>query len=322
LVLSVFLLGTAGVLSAAGQPRDRTSKVQLKNVVSTSIEATPSAINFVNVPIGESSSQLVTVTNVGEATLQIQQISVSNADFGISGVMLPVVVAHGTTESFTIAYRAKSEGSANGQIRIVTNTGDLVISVKASAAGQHPELTATDARMDFEDVAVGNIGRKQVTLKNSGNCALSIDRMAVSGADFSTSGAGAVNLNPGQAINLEINFEPKGTGERAGSLVVTSLAGQALLQIPLQGTGAISSNTAVHLNWEESPVSVAGYVVYRAGEPSGPYTRISGSAVSAAEFIDTGLAAGHTYYYVVSSLGVDEVETEYSQPIMATVPVA
>jgi hypothetical protein len=119
-----------------------------------------------------------------------------------------------------------------------------------------------------------------------------------------------------------IDFEPNGIGERSGTFMVSGASGQPLLQIPVTGTGAASSDAAVRLNWEESPVSVAGYLVYRAAEPSGPYTRVSSSAVSSLEFVDTGLAAGHTYYYVVSSLDADEIESEYSLPIAATVPVA
>jgi fibronectin type 3 domain-containing protein len=48
--------------------------------------------------------------------------------------------------------------------------------------------------------------------------------------------------------------------------------------------------------------------------------RVSSQAVPSAEYVDTGLAAGHTYYYVVAAVDADRVETEYSVPISATVP--
>ena len=92
--------------------------------------------------------------------------------------------------------------------------------------------------------------------------------------------------------------------------------------MPLSGLGAASSQSTVKLNWEENPASLSGYVVYRAADPSGPFTRITAQAVPSAEYVDTGLAAGRTYYYVVTSVGADEVESEYSAPISATVPEA
>jgi hypothetical protein len=136
------------------------------------------------------------------------------------------------------------------------------------------------------------------------------------------SGAGAVNLSPGQKVNVEVNFAPKKAGRQVGSFKVLSAEGTSLLDVPLSATGATSSQSAVKLNWEENPSSVGGYVVYRAADPSGPYTRLSSQAVPSPEYVDTGLAAGHTYYYVVTSVGADETESEYSAPISATLPEA
>jgi Abnormal spindle-like microcephaly-assoc'd, ASPM-SPD-2-Hydin len=288
------------------------------------VEALPDAIRFVDVPVGDTYTQAVRVKNVSESVLQITRITASNADFQVTGIMLPVVVAPGTSETFTISYRATSEGRKEGEIGIVTSTGDtaLVLNVRAVATTGQRELTASEAGVDFEDVAVGSSTKREVVLTNSGNRELRISRMSVSGADFTVSGAGAVNLSPGQNMTLDVNFAPKGVGKKAGTLVVSSAEGGSLLEIPLAATGAASSQSAVKLNWEESPVSVAGYVVYRAAGASGPYTRITSSAVSSSEFMDTGLAAGHTYYYVVAALDADQTESERSAPISATVPEA
>jgi hypothetical protein len=288
------------------------------------VEALPDAIRFVDVPVGDTYTQAVRITNVSESVLQITRITASNADFRVTGIMLPVVVAPGTSESFTISYRATSEGRKEGEIGVVTSTGDtaLVLNVRAVATTGQRELTASEAGIDFEDVAVGSSTKKEVVLTNSGNRELRISRMSVSGADFSVSGAGAVNLSPGQNITLDVNFAPKGVGRKAGALAVSSAEGGSLLEIPLTATGAPSSQSAIRLNWEESPVSVAGYVVYRATEASGPYTRVTSSAVPSSEYKDTGLAANHTYYYVVAALDADQGECERSAPISATVPGA
>jgi hypothetical protein len=286
------------------------------------MEVTPEAVSFVDVPVGDTYTQTVRVTNVNEGTLQIKKITTSSPDFQITGILLPVVVAHGTSQSFTISYKAKAEGRAEGQISILTNSGDapLVLGVKASSAAGQTELTANAAAIEFEDIAVGSSGKKELVLTNSGNRDLKISGILASGAGFSVLGTTAVNLSPGQNVDLDVNFAPKSAGRQTGSLKVSSAEGGSLLTIPLTASGAPSSQSTVKLHWEESPVSVAGYVVYRSAEASGPYTRVSSSAVPSAEFVDTGLAAGHTYYYVVSTLDADQVEGEYSPPISATVP--
>jgi hypothetical protein len=286
------------------------------------MEVTPNAVSFADVPVGDTYTQTVTITNANEGTLQIKKITASRADFQITGIILPVVVAHGTSQSFTISYRAQAEGRTEGEVSILTNSGDLplVIPVKASSEAGQKELTASEAAVDFEDVAVGSAGKKELVLTNSGNRDLRISGITTSGARFSVSGTTAVNLSPGQNVSVDLNFEPKSAGRQTGSLMVASAEGGSLLTIPLTASGAASSQSAIKLNWEESPIAVAGYMVYRSAEPSGPYTKVSSSAVPSPEYTDTGLAAGHTYYYVVTSLDSDQVESEYSAQITATVP--
>ena len=286
------------------------------------VEFTPEVVTFQDVPMGDAYTQTVRITNVGEGTLQIKKISTSNANFQITGILLPVVVAHGTSESFTVSFRAKGQGRKDGQISVFTSSGDVpvVLTVRTSAIKVETELTASEAAIDFEDVALGGAGKQEVVLTNSGARDLTIAGMSATGAAFGVAGASAIRLTPGQSVTVEVCFAPKTAGRQSGQLTISGTDGSPLALIPLAGIAAESSRSAVRLKWEESPVTVAGYVIYRAADSSGPYTRISEAPTS--EFLDTGLAAGHTYYYVVTSLDADQVESEYSSPISATVPEA
>ena len=323
---SLLILAGASLFTAqasVGQStRSAIANTEPTHTAPTATEVTPSVVSFVDVPVGDTYTQTVTITNANEGVLQIKKITASRDNFQITGIMLPVVVAHGTSQSFTVSYRAEAEGRTAGEISILTNAGDLplVIPVKAFSAAGQKELTASAAAVDFEDVAVGSAGKKELVLTNSGNRDLRISGITASGAGFSVSGATAVNLSPGQNVSVNVSFAPKSAGRQTGSLKVASAEGESLVTIPLTASGAASSQSAIKLNWEESPVSVAGYVVYRSAEPSGPFTRVSSEAVPSGEYTDTGLAAGHTYYYVVTSLDSDQVESEYSEPIAATVP--
>jgi Abnormal spindle-like microcephaly-assoc'd, ASPM-SPD-2-Hydin len=323
LVLSAILLVAVPAASRVSQTGYRTRTEPAHSAGANLMQVTPDAVSFVDVPAGDTYTQTVRITNTSEGTFQIKRITASRADFLITDVILPVVVAPGTSETFTVSYRARA-ARAEAQIRIVTSSSEtpFVLNVRASAVEEQGELTASEAGIDFNDVAVGSSSRKEVLLMNSGNGALRISDVSVSGADFALSGAGAATLSPGQNISLDVSFAPKSAGKRAGSLKVLSAQGESLLEIPLSAAGVAPSQNVVKLNWEESPSSVAGYVIYRSADPSGPYMRLSSQAVPSAEYVDTGLAAGHTYYYVVTSVGADEVESEYSAPIRATVPEA
>jgi hypothetical protein len=287
---------------------------------SSAITFVPEQIRFMDVPADETYTQTVRLTNFGEATLQIQKITASSPDFQVIGVLLPVVVAHGTSESFTVAYHGIAERQSEGEIRIFTDSSDapFVLKVKASTGTAQADLTASAANIEFEDVAVGSSSRKELSLRNAGNREVRIAGISVSGADFSLSGVGAVNLGPGQEISLGVSFAPKSAARRTGSLRILGAEGELLLEIPVVAAGAAPAQNNVKLKWEESPAAATGYAIYRAAEASGPYTRIS--SVTSAEFVDTEVAAGHTYYYVVTMVNPDETESEYSEPISATVP--
>ena len=320
LLLGLVLSSFVGQLAAGRSVTKGTTAAGPVAPPEAMVEFTPDAVTFQDVPVGDTYSQTVRITNLGEGTLQIKKISTSSADLQITGILLPVVVAHGTSERFTISFRPKGESHKDGEVSIFTSSADapVVLMVRTSTVKVQTELAASEAAIDFEDVAVGGVGKHEVALTNSGTRDLTIAGMSATGAAFSVPGATAVRLTPGQSVSVEVNFAPKSAGRQNGQLTISGTDGGPLVLIPLAGTSAESSRSAVRLNWEESPVTVAGYVVYRSAESSGPYTRISEAATS--EFVDTGLAVGHTYYYVVTSLNADQVESEYSSPISATVP--
>jgi len=99
------------------------------------------------------------------------------------------------------------------------------------------------------------------------------------------------------------------------------------LKIPLPrmptGVEAYRESNGVRISWnaalDSNGNAVAGYHVYRASSPAGPYSKISSALVSGTEFIDTsggvGADAGGgsgSYYYAVSSEDGDGDESAQS----------
>src|SRR4029077_8775896 len=69
----------------------------------------------------------------------------------------------------------------------------------------------------------------------------------------------------------------------------------------------------VTLNWNASVSSgVAGYNVYRGSVSGGPYARMNSSAVTITSYNDNGVQRGQTYFYVVTSLSLNNVESSIS----------
>ena len=82
-------------------------------------------------------------------------------------------------------------------------------------------------------------------------------------------------------------------------------------------------NHRVMLSWQ-SPVTVPGVVIasynlYRSVSPGGPYVEIA-SRVNRLTYTDYIVNNGKTYYYVVTSVGVNGRESTYSNEARAKIP--
>ncbi len=84
------------------------------------------------------------------------------------------------------------------------------------------------------------------------------------------------------------------------------LLAAADLTAPAAPTGLVTttpSTTSVDLDWADNgEADLAGYDVYRAPNPEGPYTKVNASPVSASSYTDTGLTSGTLYAYQVRAL--------------------
>ena len=76
----------------------------------------------------------------------------------------------------------------------------------------------------------------------------------------------------------------------------------------------------VSLSWAASSSSITGYNVYRASQSTGPFTKLNAQPQSGVTYTDSDVQAGTTYYYAVTALDLNSVESNFSNEAEATVP--
>jgi subtilisin family serine protease len=79
----------------------------------------------------------------------------------------------------------------------------------------------------------------------------------------------------------------------------------------------VGTGGAVAVAWDPV-VGAAGYLLHRGTAAAGPYSVVTGSALSSTEFTDTGLVDGITYYYRVSAVDGEGRESELSAAVSVT----
>jgi fibronectin type 3 domain-containing protein len=85
-------------------------------------------------------------------------------------------------------------------------------------------------------------------------------------------------------------------------------------------TGTSTTPHSVSLTWTASASgNVTGYKVYRSGTSGGPYSLIT-SVGTTTTATDNSVAAGQTYYYVVTAVGNGGAESTYSNQARAIIP--
>jgi large repetitive protein len=110
---------------------------------------------------------------------------------------------------------------------------------------------------------------------------------------------------------------PTASGSFSFSVAVTCGTG---ITLSLTQQFTLTSSHTVSLSWTVAP-GAAGYNIYRgtaAGKES--TTSINSSTITSSTFVDSGVTAGTTYYYVAMSVGSSGNLSAKSNEATATVP--
>ncbi|MGH9712666.1 MAG: choice-of-anchor D domain-containing protein [Candidatus Acidiferrales bacterium] len=288
---------------------------------SPAIQATPSSVNFGNVTVGSTDSQTMRLTNTGTADLTISKISASGIGFSQSGLSTPLTLAAGHNTTFTASFKPGASGTHTGSISITSNasTSTLTIPTTGSGVSTTTKLSVNPTSLNFGTVNVGATVTQNVLLTNTGNTNVAISSVAAVGTGLSATGGANATLTPNQSINVAVSFNPKAPGGVTGTLTVFSNA--PAVQVALAGTGAgqVVPHT-VALNWAPSVSVVIGYNVYRGTVSGGPYTRLNPGVELTTSYADKSALGGLTYYYVVTAIDSNNVESAFSNEASVTVP--
>jgi len=98
------------------------------------------------------------------------------------------------------------------------------------------------------------------------------------------------------------------------SLILVSLAGCG------GGNAAGTIQQSVMLTWVDSTSTVVGYNVYRGVQSGGPYMRINNVLEAPTSYVDYTVQSGCTYYYVVTAVDSNGLESAYSNEVVAVIP--
>jgi hypothetical protein len=224
----------------------------------------------------------------------------------------------------TISLSATDQATAGSYAVVVTNPapgGGTSSPLNFTVTG--PVVSLSPTSLAFGNQAVDMTGTAQtVTLSNTGNAALSITSVGLTGtnaSDFDESNTCPSSLAAGANCTIVVMFTPSVAGIEAASLSIADSASGSPQTAGLSGAGTHD----VILSWTASTTpGVVGYNVFRGTTSGGPYpTELNSSPINGTTFCDSTAQAGQTYYYVVTAVASNDVtQSADSNQVSASVP--
>jgi len=139
--------------------------------------------------------------------------------------------------------------------------------------------------VNFGSVLIGTPQSQTVTLTNSGAAAATVSSITPTGSGFTLSGAIVpLVIQAGQSASFTATFTPTSAGNATGSISLASNASNALLSIPLAGSGVTAGNLAAN----PSSVSFGSVQVGSTQTKSEVITNSGGSSVTISNMSLTG----------------------------------
>jgi hypothetical protein len=238
-LLTITYSGDGNFLSSFGTVSQTVSASPLAQV-------SPSSLNFGTLYQGGWGLQAVTLKNVGDAPMTINEpflFDVGNGDskeFVALSLCPKTLPAGNSCEIYVFFYAGPSYNAQTAILKIMDNAPGNPQSVPLTANVIDPQAQFSPGQVGFGSVKVGTPSSTSVQLTNSGGTALTISGFSVKGADpgdFASTSNCPASLNPHASCSITVTFTPAKTGSRTASLYVIDNTQSGSSQLPLSGTG-------------------------------------------------------------------------------------
>jgi Abnormal spindle-like microcephaly-assoc'd, ASPM-SPD-2-Hydin/Transmembrane protein 131-like N-terminal len=239
--------GTAtGSVTIASDAQTTSSSVALSG---TGVNATytmllnPTSVTFGNLNVGSSATQTVQLSNTGNASFTVTQVSAAGVGVSVSGLPVPTTIAPSQSVPLTVTFAPTAGGAVAGGIT-VTNDGGVNVLAAVTGTGVQAGLSVSPTSASFGSVVTGSTNSQTIQLKNTGTASLTVSQIAATGSGFSVSGASVpLALAPGQTSTFNVQFDPTAAGAVNGSVSIVSTAPNSPATVSLSGTGVAATRT-------------------------------------------------------------------------------
>ena len=238
------------ILSIADNATGSPQTVSLSGTGTSAVASVfPTSLTFGSQSVGATgTAQAVTVNNTGNAALNITSIAVSGAnagDFALTN-SCGTSVAAGANCTISVTFKPTVTGTRSAAVTIADSASSSPQTVGLSGTGTASTVSVSPTNLSFGSQSVGTTSSAQmITLTNSGNVALTISSLTISGAnpgDFTQTSNCGSNVAAGANCTIGVTFLPSASGSRAASLSIADSASGSPQIVSFGGNGTSTSD--------------------------------------------------------------------------------
>lgn len=200
--------------------------------------------DFGQMCVGGLQTKKLEISNTGWDPLVIHSVTKLSGDPDISllpNPATPLTIQPTAEVGFDVECRGLTFGTKTATIRIDSNDPDQpILDIEYTCSVTEPEIQTTFLPSgNYGNVCLGDTKTYDLTIQNSGGCALSVSNIVSNSAEFLVGSVATfpVSIASGDSLSVPIEFAPAGdVGAAAGTITVSSNdSDEGSLVIPVSG---------------------------------------------------------------------------------------
>lgn len=272
---------------------DGPSEVLLDGTGIPVISTNPSAINFADVLVGETSPEhFVTVTNNGTSPVTVTSTTTGGThagdfDTGSDTCTGSAIPPFGGQCFIGVTFTPAARGNRTGTLNIASTGPGSPHVVSLAGRGIAPDISFSPESINFGNVEVGETSPIQtLSITNTGDAPLNVSSFTITGthaAEFDVGGEDCIGASvfPGDSCQVDLTLAPGGLGLRTATLNVLSNVPGAPRTVSMSGTGI--DTTAPASSWQTANNAI---VISMLQSVNGTATDAVGVASASVTFTD------------------------------------